>query len=205
MITSFLESTLGQGILIAMIIVALVLASYRTKKEKPNSKALATTAMLIALAIVLGRITLFRMPQGGSVTPFAMLVIVLIGYFYGMRQGILAGVAYGLIDLMFGGYVLSLPQVMLDYILAYACLGFSGLFRGKSLIKGYTIGVIGRFISVFLAGVIFWGAYAPEGYNAVTWSLVYNGTYIGAEALLTLALLSFKQFRGFFESLLERV
>jgi len=205
MLNDFVTSPVGQGVLIAIIAALLLIAAKFTKSERSTIKVLTSTAMLLALAVVLNKITLIKMPQGGSVTPFAMLTLALIGYLYGVRHGVLAGFAFGLIDLMFGGYALNFAQVLLDYSLAFSCLGLAGLFRNDSRIKGYLVGVIGRFICVFLSGVIFWGIYAPEGFNSVTWSIVYNGTYIGGEALLTLALLSVRRVRTFFEGLKSRI
>ena len=52
------------------------------------------------------------------------------------------------------------------------------------------MGVLGRFFFSVLSGVIFFAAYAPEGMNPIVYSVMYNGSYLGAEALLTVVLLS---------------
>ena len=51
------------------------------------------------------------------------------------------------------------------------------------------MGVAGRYFFTFLSGMIFFGSYAAS-YNmtAPVYSLVYNGAYIGLEALFTLIL-----------------
>lgn len=69
--------------------------------------------------------------MGGSVTLFSMLFICCIGYWYGLRTGIMTGVAYGLLQLISDPYIISLPQMITDYILAFGALGLSGIFCNK--------------------------------------------------------------------------
>lgn len=54
--------------------------------------------------------------------------------------------------------------MLLDYILGFGALGLSGVFSKSKhgLVKGYIIGVIGRFICSFLSGWIFFAVYTPE-------------------------------------------
>jgi len=181
-----------QTILIFLLIAILAAIFFMTdrKREKIKPQALTTSAMLIALAFVLNQITLFQLPQGGAVTPFSMLMIVLIGYYFGTRQGVLAGVAFGLLDLLINPYVVSIPQMLLDYPLAFGALGIGALLRKRSLFATYIVGVLGRYFCSFLSGAIFFGMYAPEGFNGITWSLLYNGTYLGAEAAITIVVLA---------------
>jgi thiamine transporter ThiT len=75
-----------------------------------------------------------------------MLFIVLIGWFYGLGSGLACAIAYGLLQLLIDPYILSLPQLLTDYILAFGALGLSGIFADKKhgLVKGYITGVLGR-------------------------------------------------------------
>ena len=83
----------------------------------------------MALAYIASYIRLIpKMPYGGSVTLFSMLFICLIGYWYGVRAGIMTGLAYGILQFIQEPYVLSLFQVCCDYVLAFAGLGLAGLF-----------------------------------------------------------------------------
>jgi thiamine transporter len=81
--------------------------------------------------------------------------------------------------------------MLLDYPLAFGALGFAGLLGGRKLglIYGYLIGLFSRYLCAVLSGIIFFGQYAPEGFNAVTWSVYYNITYLGVEGALTIAVL----------------
>lgn len=114
-------------------------------------------------------------------------------YWYGIKTGLTAAIAYGVLQLLLDPYILNIPQVLLDYILGFGALGLSGVFSKSKhgLVKGYIIGVIGRFICSFLSGWIFFAVYTPEFFNsAVLYSVVYNGSYIGLEAVVTLVVIS---------------
>jgi thiamine transporter len=202
----FLESFTGQ---ISVIVVIAVLFAVIAKKDKGgfNTKALATSAVLIAIAFALNQITLFRMPQGGSITPLSMLVVVLVGYFFGPRQGIMAGMAFGLLDLLIAPYAIMPIQILLDYPFAFGALGLAGLFRNrkKGLTIGYIVGVFGRFLCVFISGVVFWGSFAPEGSNVFVYSAVYNGTYLLVEGIITIVVLQIPAVKNMFDRLRKQV
>ena len=156
-------------------------------------KRIVFSAMAIALAVVTLMIKIYKLPMGGSVTLFSMLFVTLVGYWYGLKAGLVAGVAYGILQFIMDPYVLSIPQVCLDYFLAFGALGLSGIFsKSKNgLIKGYIVGVLGRYLFSFLSGWIFFAVYTPEFFNsAVLYSLAYNGSYIGLEAVVTIIVIS---------------
>ena len=155
-------------------------------------KKLVFSAMGIALAMVTSYIKVWEMPMGGSVTLLSMLFISLIGYWFGVRYGILTGAAFGLLQFVIEPYMLSIWQVLLDYPLAFGAMGLSGIARNRKygLKIGYIAGVAGRFIFSTLSGVIFFASYAPEGMNPWVYSSLYQGSYLGAEGVITLAVLS---------------
>lgn len=148
--------------------------------------------MGIALAMVTSYIKVWEMPMGGSVTLLSMLFICLIGYWFGPRYGLITGIAYGILQFVVDPYMVSLPQVLFDYPLAFGALGLSGFFSDKKygLQIGYVAGVLGRFVFSTLSGVIFFASYAPEGMNPWVYSSLYQGTYLGAEGIVTLIILS---------------
>ncbi len=157
-----------------------------------NTKKLIYSAMGIALAMVTSYIKILEMPMGGSVTLLSMLFICLIGYWFGPKYGLTAGAAFGILQFVIDPYMLSIPQVLFDYPLAFGALGLSGFFRSKKygLQVGYVAGVLGRFVFSTLSGVIFFASYAPEGMNPWVYSSLYQGTYLGAEGLITLVIIS---------------
>lgn len=184
----------GYGALIAVMLGLLLAACFISgKKENKRfgTRQLVFSAMAMALAMVTSMIKVVDMPMGGSVTLFSMLFICLIGYWYGPKGGLMAAVAYGVLQLIVDPYIISIPQMLTDYILAFGALGLSGIFSKAKhgLAKGYIAGILGRFFFTFLSGMIFFGSYAAS-YNmtAPVYSFLYNGAYLGLEALLTLIL-----------------
>ncbi len=159
-------------------------------------KQLVFSAMAIALATVISVvIKLPSLPNGGSVTLFSMLVMTLIGYWYGPKVGITAGVAYGIIQFIVEPWVVSPIQVIIDYPLAFGALGLSGFFSNSKhgLIKGYLAGVVGRYAFAMVSGLIFYTTYVEalsDNMVAVWAAFVYNFSYIGPEAGITLILLA---------------
>ena len=83
-------------------------------------------------------------------------------------------------------------QVLLDYPLAFAACGLAGLgappvaraLRVSSIASGTVaapwmlLGGAGRFACAFLSGIIFFGAYAPQGQAVWLYSLLYNLSYL---------------------------
>lgn len=192
---SYSLTTAGYTVLVLIMLAMLLAACYITKadtKVKTGTRRLAFSAMAIALAFVTSFIKFLSLPMGGSITLFSMFFICLIGYWYGLRSGIMAAVAYGILQLVIDPYIISIPQMLCDYIFAFGALGLSGIFCGAKhgLVKGYITGILGRFVFAFLSGLIFFGSYAPEGMNAAVYSAVYNGAYIFTEAILTIIIIS---------------
>lgn len=200
----FFESTMGQVITVVVILILFFSILISGKGKRTDTKSLVICAILIALSVSLGAITLFKMPQGGSITPFSMVPIVLAGYFYGVRKGVMVGMCVGLLNLIFNPYVIHPAQLLLDYPIAFGALALGAIFRNKksfALVGSYLFGVFCRYICAVLSGIIFFGAYAPEGFSALTWSLWYNLTYLGIEAIGTVIVLSIPSVQKAFDRL----
>ena len=204
---TFFDSIWGQMAVVGVILLLFAAILYSGRGKPADTKALTISALLTALSIILNQLVLFRMPQGGSITAFSMVPVVLCAYFFGVRRGLMAGMCVGLIDLIFNPYVIHPVQLLLDYPLAFGALAFGGIFAAQKngLIKGYVFGVICRYICAVLSGVIFFGAYAPEGFSALTWSLWYNFTYLAVEGAVSTVLLCIPQIKHLFERLKLRV
>ncbi len=164
--------------------------------KKITTKQLVFSAMAIALATVISvAIKLPSLPFGGSVTAFSMLLICLIGYWYGPKIGIAAATAYGILQFIVGPYFIHPLQVLLDFPLAFGALGLSGFFFNAKhgLLKGYLLGVFGRFVFHCISGIIFYTTYVGDfgGNVAAIWSgIVYNMSYLAPEAVITSILIA---------------
>lgn len=157
-----------------------------------TAKKLAFCAVCMALAFVLSNIKVFKFPTGGSITLCSMLVACLPGLWFGPLVGIITGVAYGLLSLIVDPFILFPVQVIVDYILAFGALGFSGFFykNKHGLYLGYIAAVLGRYLFAVVSGWLFFGEYAWDGWNPLPYSLAYNAIYIFAEAAATLIILA---------------
>ncbi|MBQ5675748.1 MAG: energy-coupled thiamine transporter ThiT [Lachnospiraceae bacterium] len=182
-------------ILLLWIVAAIIRHKNAKSKAKLTTKQLVFSAMAIALAVVCSMIKVMEMPMGGSITLLSMLFIVLIAYWYGPYAGIMTAVAYGLVQFVVEPIFYTVPQMLFDYPLAFGALGLAGFFNKKrfGLQIGYLTGVIGRYVFATISGVLFFGAYAPEGMHPLVYSLVYQASYIVPEAVLTLLILCVPQ------------
>ncbi len=178
------------GLILILLLAAMLLAG--RKSRRLSVRQLAFCAVAIALGTVLSHLKLFRFPSGGSITVFSMLVVCLPGYWFGLGAGLMTGIAYGVLQILIDPYILFPAQLIVDYLLAFGALGLSGLFTNSrhGLVKGYLAGVSGRYLFAVLSGWLFFSTYAWEGWSVLSYSLVYNGIYIYAEALATILLLS---------------
>lgn len=161
-----------------------------------NVKMLTEIGVAIAIALCLNKLIFFHMPQGGSIN-LEMLPILFIALRWGVRAGFMAGTVHGLLQIAFGAYIVHPAQLVLDYPLAFALLGLAGLFKSnlnsnKSVINitlGVGFGVLGRFLSHLISGVVFWSEYAAEGQNVWAYSAIYNGSFLIPSMLICLVLL----------------
>ena len=189
----------GYGVCIAAAVIVFVLAVCFIPKKKESkrmtAKQLVFCAAAMALAYLTSYLKLFELPFGGSVTLFSMLFIVLIGYWYGVRAGIMTGFAFGILQFLQEPYVLSFFQVCCDYVFAFAALGVAGFFRNAKhgLMKGYVVAVLARGVFHSLGGYLFWMSYMPDNFPkslAMFYPIIYNYSYLLAEGVLTVIVIS---------------
>ncbi|MXQ53306.1 energy-coupled thiamine transporter ThiT [Shimazuella alba] len=158
---------------------------------------LVETSIIASLAIVLNLLTPFQLwPNGGSVT-LTMVPIAILAFRRGIGAGITAGLLTGLILLVLPGAFYANPiQVILDYPIAFALLGFAGWTSIKDISKPsrqiikvimglFTAGIL-RLLSHFLSGVIFFADYAPKGQSPYVYSFIYNASYILPEIIISI-------------------
>ena len=190
-------TTPGYIVCIVAAVLALGLAIFISKKKKKegmDARVLVFCGVSVALAYVLSFVKVIPLPFGGSVTLCSMLFVCIVGYWYGLGTGMLVAFVYGMLQFLQSPYILSFFQICCDYLLAFACLGLTGLFHGKKngLIIGYLIAVMARGAFHSLGGYLFWMEYMPDNFPvALAWAypIVYNYMYILAEAAITIILL----------------
>jgi thiamine transporter len=145
---------------------------------------IAEIVTFVALATALSFIIIYTLPQGGSITAGSMVPIIWLALRRGPKIGLFAGAVYGVIQLIILPYTIDPVQVLLDYPLAFGILGLAGFFQ-KHPPLGAAVGITGRFIMHFIAGVVYWAPlYAPE-LNPVVYSAIYNGSYLVPELVVS--------------------
>ncbi len=166
-------------------------------------QSLCEGAIFLALAIVLNylsKIVFKSLPQGGSIT-LAMFPLLLYTHRWGVGRGLLAGFAYGLLDMLIdGGYAWGWQSMLLDYLVAYTALGLGGFFVGKAwgIFPCVAVGCLGRFAVHYLSGITLYRIMEPTGVegleslgaiaNPHLYSVLYNGVYMLPNAVIALVL-----------------
>lgn len=182
----------GWLLLAALLIGGVVLCRAlkgKTTKTVWTTQALALGAVCMALSSVLSLVKLFSLPQGGSITAASMLPMILFAYAYGAGPGLSLGAIYGLFQFILKPTFYSLPQMLLDYPIAFGLLGLAGFFsKSQNVYLGLTLGSIascmGRLLASALSGAIFFAEYAPEGISPMLYSLGYNAGYMVPECII---------------------
>lgn len=158
---------------------------------------LAESAILIALASALSMVSVFRLPYGGSITLFSMVPLLYLSFRYDVKWSLFVALIYGVLQMLLGFYApptrtffAFIAVIALDYLVAFGVLGLGGFFSRLSkgtagMLLGVTIALFARFLCHFLSGIIIWGVYAPEGQSEVIYSLLYNGTFMLGEWVLS--------------------
>jgi len=172
--------------LIALVVFVFVFI--RIKKIKFTPKLITMVGLAVALSIVLGMLKIYKMPQGGSITLGSMVPVILMAIFYGPEVGFLTGFLVGLLNLFIDPYILHPIQVLFDYPLPYMALGLAGYFKNNKYV-GTVVGILGRYVFHILSGVIFFSSYAG-GQNPVIYSMIYNISYLGPDALVCFIIMS---------------
>lgn len=180
--------------MVVCVLAGLALSDRTEKNRTFSARRLAYCAMAVALAYVTSFIKPFELPYGGSVTLLSMLFIVLVGNWYGVKTGVLVGFAYGVLQFLQEPYFLSLFQVCCDYVLAFAALGLSGLFRKRKngLLIGYIAAVLVRGFFHSLGGYLYWMDYMPENFPQslrTLYPIIYNYSYLLAEGVITVIII----------------
>lgn len=146
--------------------------------DKSNEMTLKLTvsAIMVALSTVLSFIKFSELPYGGSVTLFSFVPILFVGYAYGAKWGLGAGLVHGILQMIFGisgataGAGFKWWQVvlcaLLDYLVAFGVLGLSGVFKKSiknpqaSFALGALFACVLKYISHFFSGYILFGGWA---------------------------------------------
>jgi thiamine transporter len=158
------------------------------RKRKMNVKMIVEGGVMIALAMILSYIKIYELPNGGSVTAASMVPIMIFAYRWGVKQGILVGAVYGVLQFILGPkYSMHWVSIILDYVAGFGVLGFAGAF-GKGPVRGIigvTFASFLRLICSTISGVVVFASYAPAGQDPLIYSIAYNSSYMVPEFIVS--------------------
>ena len=170
--------------------------------ENRNQKTsrLVISAIMIAIGTVLSMLKIDFI-MGGGITVCAMLPLVMVSFKYGIKWGVFTAFVFSVLQCLLGldnvqyatSAGMAIAIILLDYIVAYTVIGFSGIFKDRAknfksaLILGIAITFFARFLCHFATGWMIWDALWPNefGMAAPLYSLCYNGSYMLAEAIIS--------------------
>ena len=162
--------------------------------EQSKIRMLTEAGVAIAIAQVLSFITIFHMPQGGSIKAAAFVPLMIYAYRWGGTRGIFVGVVYGILHFILGfKSSVHYLSIVLDYLVAYGAIGVCGYFKDSlsGLITGSIVGIVLRWGASVTSGAVVFASYAPQGQNPWVYSMIYNASYMVPDGLLNIAVLLF--------------
>lgn len=169
--------------------------------KRRNTYILIEIALCAALAMLLD----FIPSPPGLKLSIKMMPILVLAFRRGLGAGFTGGFLWGLLQIVLGdAEILTLLQAFTEYFLAFAMIGMAGILSHKLhdaiksaptslptqlrlVITGTIIGSLSRYFIHWLAGVWFWGQYAPEGQSPYIYSLTVNGMAFLTETLCCIA------------------
>ncbi|WP_430786327.1 energy-coupled thiamine transporter ThiT [Virgibacillus flavescens] len=156
---------------------------------------LVEVSIFTALALVLDLIPFLSFKiwaQGGSIS-LAMIPVFILAFRWGIKGGLLSGFLWGVLQIAIGAIIVHPIQGLLDYGVAFTVLGLAGIFANKVqkavsqrktkeyltyIMLGVLLGSTLRFIAHFVAGIVFFADYAPEGQAVWLYSFLYSISYM---------------------------
>lgn len=195
------------ALLVALIVVLPII--FDKSSFRFNTKTIAFAGISIATAYALSFIRIEFL--GGSITLASALPIILFSYIYGAKKGVFVGMIFGVLQFIQKATIYHPIQVIIDYPVAFASIGLSGLFNEKNIkpilkfLAGAITGLFARYISHVISGYFVFGVYASYyGFtNPLLYSIVYNMNVLIDLALLIVVgvfLFSSKSFTNYLEN-----
>lgn len=188
----------------AIVALLALVAFIGLGKNRFDAKRLAFAGICAATSFVLAFIKVKPVQYGGSITLASFVPILIFAYVYGPADGFLVGLIHGLLNFVESPYILTPATFVLDYLLAFAGVGFMGFFgktrRKEKAVLPIVLGGLCvfsfRFVAHFFSGVIFFlqdsvwvslPTWAMQ--NAFAYSFVYQCVYVPADALIAVGTL----------------
>ena len=180
-----------------VLLGVIAIICFSVKKHTYDAKHIAAAGITIGLSFALSYAKVSPLPYGGSITLASFVPVLIYAYVYGIADGLLAGTIFGLLNFISGPYILTPFTFILDYLLAFASIGFMGIAKKftKKQTFNVVLGTVGvftiRFIFHLISGVIYFMNDAvwvdlPDWAmaNSFIYSLIYQLVYIPADCAI---------------------
>ena len=200
------------AVLLIGLLVFIAFFFGRKDKKGFDSKSISYAAICIAMSFALSYLKPVQLPQGGSITIASLLPLMIYSYMFGVKKGIFAGMIYGVLQAVQDPWIVHPAQFLLDYPIAFACIGVSGIFaKTKKLERfpqiqialGAILASVLRYASHILSGVFAFSefAYTPDDLPMNPWvySLGYNSFVFADIAVVIAAAILVFSSRAFFK------
>ena len=186
-------------VLVLFAVIALLCIQ---NNRRYNAKKVAFAGISLSVSFALSFVKFSPVASGGSITVASMLPLLLYSYCYGFKDGLLVGVAFGLLNFLSGPWILTPATFFLDYPLAYASIALMALPKKWSnrpsmqVLLGVLLVYAVRFTFHFFSGALYFlenaiwvefPAWAVSG--PFVYSFIYQCLYLPADALICLLLL----------------
>lgn len=163
----------------------------------------ALCGLTCALTLVLECI-IIPLPTGSSITPGAIVPIMILAVCYDYRLAFLTGWVVGILSLI----LLPLwkpvhwAQFFVEHMICFSCLGYAGVFgitHKRKILVGVLVAILLKASAHIISGVIFFSQNAWDGWGAWGYSIAYNLSsnipegIIGIVVLMTLPVSVFKK------------
>ncbi|MBR2449036.1 MAG: energy-coupled thiamine transporter ThiT [Clostridia bacterium] len=180
-----------------VIIVIVALGFILNKNDQPiDTKCLSLAGVTVAMSFGLSYVKIFEMPQGGSITLFSLLPIMIFSFIYGTKKGVFVCFIYGVLQAIQDPWIIHPAQFLLDYPVAFAAIGLSGAFAQLkvfeklpqvSFLLGGILSASIRFFSHVLSGVFAFSSTYAGDLNSWLYSLGYN-SFVFIDMAIVLAI-----------------
>lgn len=184
------------GAVFALLAVIAVIC-LNPKKRTYDAKHIAAAGLTLGLSFALSYAKFSPVMYGGSITIASFVPVLIYAYVYGVGDGLLAGLIFGLLNFISGPYILTPFTFILDYLLAFASIGLMGIAKKftKKQTFNVVLGTIGvyaiRFLFHLISGFIYFAEDSiwvslPDWAlsNAFVYSFIYQCIYIPADCAI---------------------
>ncbi len=151
------------------------------------------TVILLGVAVLFSCLQPLQFVEGGEFTFFSMLALVLVGYFFGWKEMLIADVAFIAIRIWIDWPFPNLkPDAEIaDYIFGYGVLSIGGIiaYKTKSLKKGYCVAALLRYMESVVNCLVFHYIVTDSVWANLVEAFWYSALYVVSEFVVTIIVL----------------